>query len=119
MSSALPRDAALSLLRWYAQMGVDVALAEEPVDRLAPASPLAASSLETHAAEVRESRAAENAGDETRGAVARRAAAVTAAVPTLLTTHPDAVVLAAREQAASAASLEALQAILERFEGCA
>jgi uracil-DNA glycosylase len=119
MPSAPTRDAALSLLRWYAQMGVDVALAEEPVDRLAPASPLAASSLETHAAEVRESRAAENAGDETRGAVARRAGAVTAAVPTLLTTHPDAVVLAAREQAASAASLEALQAILERFEGCA
>ena len=36
-----------------------------------------------------------------------------------LTSSPDAAVMAAREAAKSAASLEELRAILERFEGCA
>jgi uracil-DNA glycosylase family 4 len=116
MSSALPRDAALSLLRWYAQMGVDVALSEEPVDRLAPASPIPASSLAISTAGVLE---AEVNGEEAP-LVERRAARVEIApAPALLTTNPDAVVLAARQEAASAPSLDALRAILEGFEGCA
>jgi uracil-DNA glycosylase len=116
MSSALPRDAALSLLRWYAQMGVDVALSEEPVDRLAPASPLPASSLAISTAGALE---AEVNGEEAP-LVERRAARVEIApAPALLTTNPDAVVLAARQEAASAPSLDALRAILEGFEGCA
>jgi uracil-DNA glycosylase family 4 len=111
MSSALPRDAALSLLRWYAQMGVDVALSEEPVDRLAPASPPAISTTGALEAEV---------NGEEAPIVERRAARVEIApAPALLTTNPDAVVLAARQEAASAPSLDALRAILERFEGCA
>jgi|SRR5215207_1117625 len=112
MPSALPSDAALSLLRWYTQMGVDVAVSEEPVDRLAPFRPApAASSLNALEPEVNGHAA--QASD-------RRAAALTIApASALLTTNPDAVVLAAREQAASAPSLEALRAILERFEGCA
>jgi len=39
--------------------------------------------------------------------------------PSLLTATPDAVVLAAREQAAAAGSLDELRDILDRFEGCA
>jgi DNA polymerase len=110
MPSALTRDAALSLLRWYAEMGVDVALAEEPVNRLAPASPLPAPSPGTRAAEETSGKAR---------TLARLEAVEIAPAPTLLTTHPDDVVRAAREQAASAPSLEALRAILDRFEGCA
>src|SRR3954470_21662892 len=86
----------LDLLRWYAAMEVDVCLAEEPTDHLAtlegpPPSPVA------HAPALRPAEAA----------------------PSLLTTEPDKVVLAAREQAQAATSLEALRETLERFEGCA
>jgi uracil-DNA glycosylase len=116
MPSALPRDAALSLLRWYAQMGVEVALSEEPVDRLAPASPLPAPPLAVSAIEASK---AEVNGDN--APVSFRLAASPGIVPAsaLLTTNPDAVVLAARQEAASAPSLDALKAILARFEGCA
>jgi DNA polymerase len=92
-------------------MGVDVALSEEPVDRLAPSPSLPAPSIEALKAQV-------NGGDAPVS-VRSAAAPAIAPAPALLTTNPDAVVLAAREQAGSAPSLEALRAILERFEGCA
>jgi uracil-DNA glycosylase family 4 len=95
---------------------VDVALSEEPVDRLAPASPLPASSLAISTAGALE---AEVNGEEAPLVERRAARGEIAPAPALLTTNPDAVVLAARQEAASAPSLDALRAILEGFEGCA
>jgi uracil-DNA glycosylase len=94
-----PLDAAdaLALLAWYAEMGVDVALDEAPVDRFAAAEPAAAPIMPVPPPRL------EPAG----------------AAPSLLTAPPEEVVLAAREEAAAAKTLEALRAALERFEGCA
>jgi uracil-DNA glycosylase len=95
---------ALTLLRWYAEMGVDVAVADEPFDRVAQS-----------AAQM----APPQAVPPSRLPPPPPTAGSVSAAPALLTTHPDAVVLAAREQAKAAVSLEALRATLERFEGCA
>ena len=38
-----PRETALALLRWYVEMGADEAIADEPVNRLAPTTPTAVS----------------------------------------------------------------------------
>jgi uracil-DNA glycosylase len=97
------RDDALALLRWYAEMGVDVAVEEWPVNRLAEP-------------EVKPVEAVAHAqvGVSPRAAIAEPPAA-----PALLTANPDAVVVAAREQAQAARTLDELKATLERFEGCA
>jgi uracil-DNA glycosylase family 4 len=96
-------EAALALLQWYVEMGVDVGLDEIASDRLAPPVP-AASPVEARVDEARP-----------------RQAAPRTALPaaSLLTTHPDAVVLAAREQAMAAQTLDELRDTLDRFEGCA
>jgi DNA polymerase len=102
MESPPPQHDALSLLRWYAAMGVDVAVENEPQDRtILTEAPVAA---------VDESPAG---GSPYSGGSDAMAA------PTLLTANPDAVVLAAREQARAARSLDELRETLDRFEGCA
>jgi uracil-DNA glycosylase family 4 len=100
MTEALPsRDDLRALLEWQIAMGVDVALEETPQDRYASSAAQAASRAPVPAAPV---------------AAPARPGPSTAA---LLAT-PDESVAAAREAAASAATLEELRAILERFEGC-
>src|SRR6478752_5746623 len=101
----LQRDDALALLRWYVEMGVDIAVEESPANRLAQP--------ENHGRETWPGAAPPQA-DPARAAVAEARAA-----PALLTASPDAVVLAAREQAQAARTLDELKATLERFEGCA
>jgi DNA polymerase len=110
---ATQRDlAARELLAFYQEAGVDALVGETPVDRLAgePASPVAAA--ETSAAPPGPPRRA------SRPAVAPMAEAPPrpAAAPL---PSPDAAVMAARQAAKSAASLEELRAMLDRFEGCA
>jgi DNA polymerase len=96
MPTSTPADA-LALLAWYAEMGVDVALDEAPVDRLA-------------AVEVQPSPIMP---------VPPPRAEPAPPAPSLLTSPPEEVVLAAREQAHAARTLDELREILERFEGCA
>ena len=90
------------MLEWHAEMGVDIAIGDAPVDRLALSQAQAAPA----APPVPPSRPMPSSP-------------VMAAAPSLLTAPPDEVALAAREQARAAPTLDALRAALERFEGCA
>ncbi len=110
----IDRDkAARELLAFYLEAGVDLALAEHPVDRTAAAEPTpaepAAAAPPPAPAPVRRSTPigpAEAFGNGRNGIVT--------APPS-----PETAVMAAREAAGSAASLDELRAILDRFEGCA
>nr|WP_307437165.1 uracil-DNA glycosylase [Labrys monachus] len=88
-------------------MGVDVPVDETPADRFAESAAAAASAP---------ARMPSPAPASQPAAAPPR---VAAPAPSLLTAAPDAVVLAAREQAGAAQSLEELRDILDRFEGCA
>jgi uracil-DNA glycosylase len=105
-------QAARALLAFYQEAGVDAPIGETPVDRFALEPPgvaqTAAITRPQVAAPTRPVRAV-SAGDlELRGRPG-------AAPPP----PPDAAIMAAREAARGAGSLEELRAILERFEGCA
>jgi uracil-DNA glycosylase len=95
------------LLAFYLEAGVDCALTEEPVNRLAdpdivPAAREAASATPLRAVPA-----------------AIPAAAAIPAPRGEATVAPEAAILSAREAARTAPSLEALRALLEKFDGCA
>src|SRR5436190_797378 len=104
------------LMAFYSEAGVDAVIGEEPIDRLAEDRAPALQGPD---------------GDPPRPAAtvaARERATVphtappsgrTRADPPQPPSAPDAAVMAAREAARSAANLDELRAILDRFEGCA
>ncbi len=116
-SAVYPAD----LLRFYLEAGIDVALAEAPVDRFA----LSRAQAEDMA---RRKDAAERRGSEpTRsGARAPSAAPARGAPPPTsppsaspnLAVPSEAAVMAAREAAVTAETLDELRATLASFEGC-
>lgn len=92
-----PRPTIRELLAFYLEAGVDCALSEEPVDRLAE-EPIV----------------------EERPAAPRPAPFRSAnPAPAPLLAEPDAAITSAREIAPRAATLEELRSLLERFDGCA
>ncbi|SCM75509.1 putative Uracil-DNA glycosylase, family 4 [uncultured Pleomorphomonas sp.] len=112
-------DAAAALFEWYAAMGVDVTLAEAPLDRFQESARAKA------AAESQAARRQSPPQPEARrplpaaefpppGAPARPAAASgqTAQVPT------EATVMQARAAAQSAKTLDELKALIQAFDGC-
>ena len=124
--------AARELLAFYLEAGADAVLGEQPVDRfadvgLAPSLPGGGrdrpGSDPGSASEARRE-GASNSATQIRPTPAGRRPAdspgeggrVTQSSPPLA---PDVAVMAAREAAATAATLDDLRAILERFEGCA
>ena len=106
---------ARELLAFYQEAGVDALVGEAPIDRFANDGASAAPSAEVAGTEPR--------GESRPSAAPRMVSArdldlkgrPSAASPP----SPDAAVMAARQAAKSAASLEELRAILDRFEGCA
>jgi uracil-DNA glycosylase len=102
-----PAPTVSQLLAFYLEAGVDCALSEEPVDRLAePDAPAA----------IKATAPSSDAG------LARpvRAATATFVAPTAEPSPaPDAAIASAREAARTAASLEVLRDMLEKFDGCA
>ena len=117
---AANRDELEALLRWYVDMGVDIAVDAEPHDRFA------------EAAAARDARAVADAANEVtpphrepapetlpRG---RAAPAFTGAPPlpglSAAALSADAATRSAREAAASAGTLDALRTVLAAFEGC-
>lgn len=96
--------AARDLLQFYAEAGVDTLVGEEPVDRFA--EPAAAPQEAVVSTPERRPLAMP-------AMPASRMPAAAAPPP------PEEAVMAAREAAKSAATLEDLRAMLERFEGCA
>ena len=105
-AAAAPSPAeALALLRWYAEMGVDIAVGDDPVDRFAESAavpPAAPARLPPSA-------------EPPPPAVPRSAAPASP----LHTAAPDIVAEAARDLARSARTLDELRALLEKFDGCA
>ena len=100
-----PAPTVQQLLAFYLEAGVDCALADEPVDRLAEPDavlPAAPPREVVPPRPLRETPAA-------MPAVPRRE----------ITVAPEAVIASARETARTAPTLEALRALLENFEGCA
>ncbi|QEN91129.1 uracil-DNA glycosylase [Labrys sp. KNU-23] len=113
MSASIPSEQIVALLQWYADMGVDVAIGDEPVDRFAESAQAAPSPIPSPV------RSAPEPEPSRRTASATAQPRMASPAPTMLTTSPDAVELAAREQARSARTLEELRDLLERFDGCA
>jgi len=112
--------AARELLAFYQEAGVDAGLGETPVDRFADdtmaTAPAPTASDDTGPRAP--ARPTDNPPPGVRPLVTARdldARARAGASPP----PPDTAVMAAREAARSAASLEDLRAILDRFDGCA
>ena len=99
------------LLAFYAAAGVDEALADDPIDRLAESAAARQAAPATRAAQPDLSRPGVSAGSD-RTAAAPPPRPVAAAVP------DEAQAAAAREAASKAASLDELRQILESFDGC-
>ncbi|MEW6121768.1 MAG: uracil-DNA glycosylase [Pseudomonadota bacterium] len=112
------------ILAFHAQAGVDVALEEAPVNRFATAA--AARELQRTAAPAPQARPAaaparpQAAPSGPQGARPAPAAQGTPvfSMPNVSAPPPDEAVMAAREAARAAGSLEELRDILERFDGC-
>jgi len=106
--------AARELLAFYAEAGVDAAIGEQANDLLSQPEPPATAE--------RPRTAAGNIASEGSSATARAADPRLSNVPArpavAAPPAPDAAVMAAREAARSASSLEELRAILDRFDGC-
>ena len=113
MTSTDRKEAARALLDFYREAGVDALLEETPSDRFASeqASAAPAARAEVARPKAEASTAARSVPVREREPPGRTTAAVPAS--------PDAAVMAARAAAKSAASLEELRALLDRFEGCA
>lgn len=110
MAAADPsRDDIAAILAFYREAGVDVCLSETPLDRFAE------SRREAEARRPTPVEPAEPA--EARPADGPRPQQPPPAQPALAVPS-EAAVMAAREAARSAESLEALRATLESFEGC-
>jgi uracil-DNA glycosylase family 4 len=111
-------EALKSLLAFYIEAGVDIALSEDPVDRFALSEEQAARNAATRErAEAPPPEQPRHSMQEPRPAQPRQAAPPAPPAPTLVL-HSDQAVMAAREAAAGAQSLEELRAILADFEGC-
>jgi uracil-DNA glycosylase len=108
--------AAQELIAFYHEAGVDVAIGEEPVDRLAEDMTPALGAPEDNAGGASTTTATR---ERTRFSPSAPPASRARAEPSQAPAVPEAAILAAREAARSAASLEELRAILDRFEGCA
>ena len=103
-----------ALLAFYEEAGVDALLGEHPVNRLTePGAPAPSAIVAERAVSSRTSSIAQPARGMPRHNQDRKAG--TSAQPP----SPEAAVMAARETARAAASLEKLRAILQRFGGCA
>ena len=101
-----PAPTVQQLLAFYLEAGVDCALGDEPVDRLAEPD-----SVPVAAAAPREIVPAR---------ASREIPAAMAAVPRAdIALAPDEAISSAREAARTAPSLEALRQLLESFDGCA
>ncbi len=101
------------LLAWYAEMGVDIALADAPVDRFA--SPSAAAGKAAAPVHDMPPPAATFPSRDTP-----RAPAAPAVIPAAQAPTPPAVAERAAQDAAKAATtLDELRAALLRFDGCA
>ena len=115
--------AARELLAFYLEAGVDGVLVEQPINHFGPDE--SAATFAAGAAPRSAAAKPEPAPSAPRARLPERRAtppAATSAMPApgpSLTLSPDTAAMAAREAAKSAASLDELRAIMQRFQGCA
>jgi uracil-DNA glycosylase len=107
--------AAQELIAFYHEAGVDAAIGEEPVDRLAEELTPALRAPDDNSTGVAPTVAARARARPFPPAPPASRARAEPQAPAA----PEAAIMAAREAARSAASLEELRTILDRFEGCA
>jgi uracil-DNA glycosylase family 4 len=101
-----PAPTLSQLLTFYLEAGVDCALSEEPIDRLSDSG-------------QGEALKAPSPAGETIAARAPRPPPASVVSATGPMPAPDAAIATAREAARTAASLEILRDMLEKFDGCA
>lgn len=108
--------AARELLAFYVEAGADALVGEVPVDRFADALPAegGSASPRTQPVPVAPEPPARSAPSRAPAAAQRPQAPALSVPPS-----PEAAVMAAREAARSAASLDDLRSILDSFQGCA
>jgi uracil-DNA glycosylase family 4 len=102
-----PAPTVSQLLAFYLEAGVDCALSEEPVNRISDAQ------------RAPDLKAASPTGEASPARATRPAPAAFAAPTSEPLPAPDAAIASAREQARTAASLDILRSLLEKFDGCA
>lgn len=110
-------EALASLLRWYAEMGVDLAVDEEPHDRLAEAQalkPALAKAPAEASHPVTKARSADQSAPRTLTRLRPEAPGLPGE-----TASADAIGQSAREAAESARTLDELRERLQAFQGCA
>jgi len=104
-----------ALLRWYVDMGVDIAIAEEPQNRfMEGAKPAAVAAPQQAPGETPGEGPRQARAPQTFSATANSGRSVDAAAALSV----EAAIKAARESAARATTLEELRAELMAFEGC-
>ena len=124
MSSRIPR-AADDLLAFYVDAGVDAALGETPVDRFADRAPdaailpVAGESVGRGASDGGSALRIEGERPSARLSLKGAARAVDRVTASPAPAAPEVALMAARDAAKRAASLDDLRAILQAFEGCA
>jgi uracil-DNA glycosylase len=109
--------AARELIAFYLDAGVDALLGEEPVNRMA--DDIAAARLGAPASAAAEDKPARRVRSESPSPIASSQAPPQRPGLAAAPASPDAAVMAAREAAKNATTLEELRALLADFEGCA
>jgi uracil-DNA glycosylase len=99
-----PAPTVQQLLAFYLEAGVDCALTDAPVDRLAESDSVTMAAVPAR---------------EVTSPVREMPAATPAVSRSEIAPAPEAAIASAREAARTAPSLEALRALLENFDGCA
>jgi uracil-DNA glycosylase len=120
VTGSAAKDELKELLRFYAEAGADVALSEEPIDRFA----LTEAQAETRRASAsptrprQEQEPVQTAAFVEVEAVAPSSHTTSSRPPPNLAVPSEAAVMAARDAAATAETLDELRATLASFEGC-
>ncbi|MDB5532555.1 MAG: Uracil-DNA glycosylase [Hyphomicrobiales bacterium] len=117
-AQSLSRDELVAVVQWYAEMGVDVAVSEDPHDRFAEGAAEIAAQQARAAAPVErpaEQQAAPRTGRIAPGMDRSREFVRPAAIAP---PGPEEAARTAGELAASARTLDELRAALEGFDGC-
>jgi uracil-DNA glycosylase len=113
--STPPADPLQALLRFYVEAGVDAAISEEPVDRFVLSRQLAEEAKRTRHAP---SPSSDEQQPQPPEPISLDRPPQPAAVAPRLTIPSEAAIMAAREAAATAATLGELRSTLAGFEGC-
>jgi uracil-DNA glycosylase family 4 len=109
--------AARELIAFYLDAGVDALLGEEPVDRMT--DDVAAARLGAAASAAAEEKTARRVRGESPLPIAGSQAAPQRPASAAAPVSPETAVMAAREAAKNATTLDELRALLADFEGCA